>query len=61
MTSPIHRRVLNTAQRASASDRIRVFSVNHDFGQEGFVLRRYGLRRDGCWEGREGKEEERTG
>ena len=58
MASPIHRRVLDTPQGASASDCIRVFGVNDDLGQQGFVFRRYGFRRDGCWEGREGKEEE---
>lgn len=58
MASPIHRRILDTPQRASASNRIRVFSVNHNLGQQGFVFRRDGFRRDGCREGREGKEEE---
>jgi hypothetical protein len=33
MASPIHRRILDTPQGASASDRIRVFSVNDDLGQ----------------------------
>lgn len=61
MTRPIHRRVLYTPQRASSSDRIRVFGVDDNLGEEGFVLRRDRLRGDGQRERREWEEEEWAG
>jgi len=58
---PLHRRVLDTTQSPASSDRVRVFGVDDDLGQEGFVFGGDGLRGDGFREFGEWQEEERSG